>query len=264
VLLLPATATHLLNESLLQAADALMIDLEEHVAPADKAEARAIAGAVAQGLAESGAIVLLRVNSSETQFASDLEDFPIAALSGLVLPKVDSPLQVEALALKARGIPIVPVIETPKGVLNAKSVAAHRSVAAMGFIADGYARSIGIAPEPMAMTWAAQEVVACAHAHQLQCWGLPGPYLSDDASLMQRSYRMAAALGFTGAFCANDQVVGLANQCFSPNEAQVDWARRFLHAEQEALNLGLSFTSFQGQAVDETGLLHARRWLSLA
>ncbi|RYY95679.1 MAG: hypothetical protein EOO24_22435, partial [Comamonadaceae bacterium] len=97
LLFLPATSTHLLAKAAQRGADALIVDLEDAIPPARKTEARAMAASAVAELA--GKLPLLaRVNADAHLLRGDLEALPLALLQGVMLPKVESPEQVVALA----------------------------------------------------------------------------------------------------------------------------------------------------------------------
>ena len=98
LLFLPATADHLLAKATERGADALVIDLEDAIPPDRKAAARPMAQAAVRQLAERDATVVLRINSDPALWQEDLRGMPVEALSAIMLPKVESLDQVEALA----------------------------------------------------------------------------------------------------------------------------------------------------------------------
>ena len=134
LLFLPATADHLLPKATERGADALVVDLEDAIPPDRKAEARPMARAAVAQLAARGAKVLLRVNSEPALWQQDLQDMPLQHLAAVMLPKVETPAQLEAFAQAlADGAasgghsppPIAALLETPRGVLAAAQVAAQ-------------------------------------------------------------------------------------------------------------------------------------------
>jgi hypothetical protein len=82
--------------------------------------------------------------------------------------------------------PIAALIETPRGVLEAGTIASHSALCALGFGSEDYAGALGVPAEPAALTWPAQQVLTCAHAHGLQCWGLAAS-IAENAPLTQHA-----------------------------------------------------------------------------
>ena len=270
LLFLPATADHLLAKATERGADALVIDLEDAIPPERKAAARPMAQAAVRQLAERGATVVLRVNSDPALWQEDLRGMPEEALSAIMLPKVESLDQVEALAkaliqMRAeQAPPIAALIETPRGVLAAATIASHRALCALGFGSEDYAGALGVPAEPAALTWPAQQVLTCAHAHGLQCWGLAASIAEvDDMVGFARAVDAGRAMGFTGSVCIHPRQVPVVNRGFSPSEQELAWAQRVLAADQAARAQGLGAILLDGRMLDKPIVDRARRWLGL-
>jgi citrate lyase subunit beta/citryl-CoA lyase len=270
LLFLPATADHLVAKATERGADALVIDLEDAIPPDRKAAARPMAQAAVRKLAERGATVVLRVNSDPALWQEDLRGMPVEALSAIMLPKVESLDQVEALAkaliqMRAeQAPPIAALIETPRGVLAAATIASHSALCALGFGSEDYAGALGVPAEPAALTWPAQQVLTCAHAHGLQCWGLAASIAEvDDMVGFARAVDAGRAMGFTGSVCIHPRQVTVVNRGFSPSEQELAWAQRVLAADQAARAQGLGAILLDGRMLDKPIVDRARRWLGL-
>ncbi len=270
LLFLPATAEHLLAKATERGADALVIDLEDAIPPDRKAAARPMAQAAVRQLAERGATVVLRVNSDPALWQEDLRGMPVEALSAIMLPKVESLDQVEALAkaliqMRAeQAPPIAALIETPRGVVAAATIASHSALCALGFGSEDYAGALGVPAEPAALTWPAQQVLTCAHAHGLHCWGLAASIAEvDDMLGFARAVDAGRAMGFTGSVCIHPRQVPVVNRGFSPSEQELAWAQRVLAADQAAREQGLGAILLDGRMLDKPIVDRARRWLGL-
>lgn len=270
LLFLPATAEHLLAKATERGADALVIDLEDAIPPERKAAARPMARAAVRQLAERGAQVVLRVNSDPVLWQEDLRDMPLEALAAIMLPKVESLHQVQALAtaldraIGEQAPPIAALVETPRGVLAAASIASHGALCALGFGSEDYAGALGVPAEPAALTWPAQQVLTCAHAYGLQCWGLAASIAEvDDMVSFARAVGSARAMGFTGSVCIHPRQVPVVNQGFSPSEQELAWAQRVVAADQAARAQGLGALLLDGRMLDKPIVDRARRWLGL-
>lgn len=270
LLFLPATAEHLLAKATERGADALVIDLEDAIPPERKAAARPMAQAAVRQLADRGATVVLRVNSNPALWQEDLRGMPVEALSAIMLPKVESLDQVEALAKSLAQMggeqapPIAALIETPRGVLAAATIAGHSALCALGFGSEDYAGALGVPAEPAALTWPAQQVLTCAHAYGLQCWGLAASIADvDDMVGFARAVDAGRAMGFTGSVCIHPRQVPVVNQGFSPSEQELAWAQRVMAADQAARAQGLGAILLDGRMLDKPIVDRARRWLGL-
>lgn len=270
LLFLPATAEHLLAKATDRGADALVIDLEDAIPPERKAAARPMAQAAVQQLADRGATVVLRVNSDPELWQEDLRGMPLQALSAIMLPKVEFLDQVDALAAALIHLcgeqppPIAALIETPSGVLAAATIASHSALCALGFGSEDYAGALGVPADPAALTWPAQQVLTCAHAYGLQCWGLAASIADvDDMVSFGRAVNSARAMGFTGSVCIHPRQVPVVNQGFSPSEQERAWAQRVMAANQTARAQGLGAILLDGRMLDKPIVDRARRWLGL-
>ena len=295
LLFIPATSTALLPKATQRGADALIIDLEDAIPFEQKPQARPLAANAIRSLAERGATVLLRLNSEPELWRQDLEQQPLHLLAGVMLPKVESFDQIEALAVvlsalalgdtthsyqtshisqtsngseasrsSRSGVPITIQIETPRGVLNAAAICAHPALAAVGFGAEDYSAALAVPPTPSALAWPAQQVITCAHAFGLPCWGLAASIAQiDDPATYAVSVGEARAMGFTGTVCIHPNQVQLANQGFSPSAAELAWAQRVVEADRNARAEGIGAILLDGRMIDRPIVERARRWLEI-
>ena len=269
LLFLPATAEHMLDKAPQRGADALIVDLEDSVAPERKVEARPMARAAVRSLASRGAAVLLRVNSAPAMWRLDLQDMPCQDLAAVMLPKVEAPQQVEALAQAlaeqsgGRAPPVVALLETPRGVLAAADVARHPALVALGFGAEDYAAALGVAPGPLALAWPGQQVITAAHAFGLQCWGLADSIAEvQDMVAFEKAVLMGRAMGFTGSVCIHPRQVPVVNGGFSPSADELRWAAQVVAADEAAAAAGLGAVLLDGRMIDRPIVERARRWLA--
>jgi citrate lyase subunit beta/citryl-CoA lyase len=268
LLFLPATSPQLLPKSTERGADALIVDLEDAVPPARKAEARPMATAALRDLAARGAELLLRVNAEQTLWEEDIAAIPPGIALTVMLPKVESAAQVEALAtaLAARGqdAAIAALVETPRGVLEAARIAtASPRLCALGFGAEDYAAAIGLAPAPVSLSVPAQMVGVAAHAHGLAFWGLAGSVAETaDMDAFGALVRLSRQLGFTGTVCIHPRQVPVANEGFGPTPEEIAWAGRVVAAAEEARARGQGAVLLDGRMIDRPIEDRARRWLA--
>jgi citrate lyase beta subunit len=253
LLFVPGNRPERFAKAVASGADAVIIDLEDSVPPAERAGARL---AVGSWLSESHAYV--RVNPAGTRdFDLDLEMLSSAAgLVALVLPKAEAPEDIDA-ALRGVGtnVPVVALIESAAGLAAAASVAAHHAVALLAFGNLDFAADCGMTVEsPMELELLparAQLVCVCRAA------GLPGPIdgvtpqVNDDDALGV-DVRRAVRLGYAGKLCIHPRQVPLVVRAFAPSADQVSWAQRVLGAVSDGVAV------VDGAMVDRPVLLRAR------
>lgn len=273
VLYVPGSNPKALAKARALPCDALILDLEDSVAPESKPAARA---AVVSALADGGFApreVLVRVNARGTEwFAADLGALARAGADGVVLPKVESPEGVREAAnlLAASGapasFPLWLTIETPRGVLAAADLAAaHPSVAGLVAGTSDLARELRArhlpGREPLLFSLSA--IVLAARAHGLAA--LDGVHLAlDDAAGFEAACRQGRDLGFDGKTLVHPRTIETANRVFAPDQAEVAAARRVLAAWGTARAEGRGVTVVDGRLVEELHAAEAERVVGLA
>lgn len=273
VLYMPGSNARALEKARTLPADGLILDLEDAVAPAAKAEARAL---VLAALAAGGfgpRETVLRVNGPATPWGA--EDLAAAARSGadaVLLPKVESAAEVRAAerALEAAGAPeplrLWCMIETPRGVLAAAEIAAATPRLAClvagtsDLVKDLRARHTPGRAEVLASL---SLVLLAARAHGLAA--LDGVHLdlSDDAGF-EASCRQGRDLGFDGKTLVHPRTIDAANRIFAPSPEEVAAARRVIAAHADAERSGSGVVVVDGRLVEALHVEAARRTVALA
>jgi citrate lyase subunit beta/citryl-CoA lyase len=264
LLFLPATSPQLLAKAMERGADALVVDLEDSVPLARKAEARPLAAAALRDLAARGAALVLRVNADPALWAQDIAAIPPGIAVTVMLPKVEAAAQVAALAARlGPQATIAALVETPRGALEAPRIAAAPSLCALGFGAEDYAAAVGLAPAPVSLGVPAQMVGIAAHAHGLAFWGLAGSVAETaDMEAFGALVRLSRQIGFTGSVCIHPRQVPVVNEGFGPTPEEIAWARRVVAAAEEARGRGEGAILLDGRMIDRPIEDRARRWLA--
>jgi len=271
-LYVPGSNARALEKARAVAADAVILDLEDAVAPAAKEGARAQA---LGSLAADGwrAERILRVNGAGTPWHA--EDLAAAARSGadaVCLPKAESPEGVRAVAeaLARAGAPeslaLWVMIETPRGVLAAREIAA-----ATPRLACLVAGTTDLVKELRAVhTPGRAEVLTslsllllAARANGLAA--LDGVFLDlADAGGFEGACRQGRALGFDGKTLIHPSQLEPANRIFAPTAEELAAARRIVAAHAEAVANGRGVAVVDGKLVEALHVAEAERVLRLA
>ena len=274
----PGNRQRFLEKAKSSDADAVLLDLEDGVLPAEKAPARAM---VADVLSQEwhGPRRYVRVNAISTPwFKDDVETVVRPGIEGICLTKVQHPDEIKALssmlgALEGRkaispgSVRIVAAIESAKGLLNAAAVAASDSrIQALMFGAEDYALDLGLGAkregEAAELIYARSALVnAAAAAHLLSIDGV-FPNL-DDPQGLHRDTMQARRLGFTSKSTFNPRQIDLINRIFSPQPEEIEYARRVAKAFHEAEVRGDASVAVGGQLVDRPIVLRALRMLEI-
>ena len=227
VLFMPGSNARALDKARTLAADALILDLEDAVAPDMKGAARTQVLAAVRAGGYGRRELVIRVNAPGTPWAlDDLAAVADAGVAAVLLPKVESAETVTAaMAALGRTQTVWCMLETPRGILNAPSIAAASPrVAALvmgtsDLTKDLHARAT---PERVPLLTSLQLCVLAARAAGITA--LDGVHLdlNDDAGF-RAACRQAADFGFDGKTLIHPKQVAVANEIFAPTASDVDW-----------------------------------------
>jgi citrate lyase subunit beta / citryl-CoA lyase len=257
LLFVPGDRPDRFDKAATSGADAVVLDLEDAVAPARKDDARRHVLA----WLEAGHDAVVRINAVGTRWHGD----DVAALRGhgraVMLSKAEHPDRVAAVRdlLPAESV-IMPLIETAAGVLSASAICTVDAVVRPVFGHIDLAAQLGVSPDarPALITARGTLVLAAAAA------GCAPPVdgvttTIGDANLVTADTRYAAELGFTGKLCIHPSQIAPVHAALAPTEAELAWARDILAAATDG-----SATAYKGQMIDLPVLTRARRLVSLA
>ncbi|MCW2525123.1 MAG: CoA ester lyase [Frankiales bacterium] len=240
-------------EKALERADAVILDLEDAVAAADKDAGRA--ALLAHPIDPSRVIV--RVNGFATdEFEADLAALRKTGYTRVMLPKASSAPEIDAL----RGYDVIALCETAAGILAAPQIAAVDHVVALMWGAEDLVASLGGTSSRRedgeyrdVARFARSAVLLAAAANDTAA--IDSVYLDiADVAGLGAEARDAVAVGFAATACIHPSQVAVIREAYAPTPAQVEQARALLAAASGAHGV---FT-FEGQMVDEPVLRHAR------
>jgi citrate lyase subunit beta/citryl-CoA lyase len=272
VLFSPGDQPELCRKAPAAGADTTVFDLEDAVAPARKAEARAAVGDLLGDPAfdPAGVEVAVRVAADPDAAATDLdaliERSPIR-LDAVMLPKASvgtTNALVAALADRGLDVPILALVETATGVLDAREVAAADPVAALCFGAEDLAASLGATrtDEGTEVLYAREHVVVAARAAGVDAVDTVYTDLGD-ASGLRSDAAFAATLGYDGKMVVHPDQVSVVREAFAPDAEQVAWAKRVLAARDDA-EADRGVFAVDGEMIDAPLLTRAERILDRA
>jgi len=258
-------------------ADNVILDLEDAVAKAEKVATRALVVEALKRPRRGGAYV--RVNAFGTEFCyGDAVAVVGPGLDGIILPMVESRDQIVAFdwlvgalererGLPIGGVDIIPIIETGKGIANARRIAAAGTrVKRMAFGAGDYTLD-------MNMEWTLGESelehARAEMAVASRAAGLEAPIDTvwvhiNDLEGLTRSAKRARQLGFQGKMCIHPPQVALVNGAFTPTETEIAFARRVVTAFEKAEREGSSSIQLDGYFIDYPIVYKAQRTLDAA
>lgn len=273
VLYMPGSRPRALEKARRLPADALILDLEDAVAPAEKPRARELVVEAVRAGGFGGRRVLVRVNGPETVWgADDLAAACAAGPDGILLPKVETAGDVlaAAAALERHGAPegcgIWAMMETPRGVLNAGAIAgAHPRLAGFVLGTNDLVKDLGAehTPDRVALVAGLGLCLLAARAEGLVC--VDGVYNAfQDAEGLRAACLQGRAMGFDGKTLVHPDQIAVANAVFAPSEEDVALAGRQVAAFEAAEARGEGVAVVDGRIVENLHVVTARRLLARA
>lgn len=272
MLYVPVSAERFVAKAHERGADAIILDLEDAVAPAQKDAARARLPDAVAAAGQRGATIFVRINAEPERIRLDAEAACRAGAFGLFVPKAREPHTLTALADFVHGFErlmgrdpmvFVPMIEDPGAVLDARRIAtATPRVYGMITGSEDLATSLGAEPTPEVLHLPKLLVHYGAKAAGVFSFGLLRSVADyNDHAGIEASARAARSFGFDGATCVHPSVVPILNRAFSPTEQELDRARRLVAASEQAEAAGHGAFAFEGRMVDEPVVRRARALL---
>ncbi|HYW92379.1 MAG TPA: CoA ester lyase [Gammaproteobacteria bacterium] len=270
----PGSSEKMMARAAASDADLVFLDLEDSVAPAAKAGARAGVVEALNGLDWGGKTRAVRINNLETPYAyRDIIEVVEGAgesLGILIVPKIKSARDVwwvdvlltqmeQALGLTRR-IGLEVLIEEVEAMIDVENIArASERLEAVIFGPGDYSASQGIRVADIGGTsggypgdlwhYARNKIVIAARAAGIDA--IDGPYANfRDPDGYRREAGRAATLGFAGKWAIHPSQIALGNEVFSPTQEEVDRARRLCRAYAEAEEKGLGALAVDGIMVD--------------
>jgi citrate lyase subunit beta / citryl-CoA lyase len=254
-LFVPASRPERFAKALASAADCVILDLEDAVAPEQKAQARE---SLAQGLASFSQAqlqrTLVRINPADTAWHADdralLAVWSERGLAGAMVPKAASADDLKALA-SALGPAacLVPLVESLEGLDAVDALARAPQVVRLAFGHLDFQLDLGMRCTPDEPELGPVRLALVSASRRAQ---LPAPIDgvtvdTGDEPRLRADARRARAFGFGAKLCIHPAQAAPANEAFSPTAAELDWARRVVEAD--AAQPGRAF-SLDGKMVD--------------
>jgi malyl-CoA/(S)-citramalyl-CoA lyase len=286
----PGSRPAIFEKMATSAADVINLDLEDSVAPDDKAEARKNIIAAIGDIDWGTKTLSVRINGLDTPFwyrdVVDLLENASDRLDQIMIPKVGCAADIyavdalvssiEAAKGRRKRIALEVIIETAAGIAHVEEIAAASPrLQAMSLGAADFAASMGMQTTGIGGTqenyymvrdgqrywpdpwhWAQAAIVAACRTHGV----LPvdGPFgdFSDDEGFRAQALR-SATLGMVGKWAIHPKQVALANEVFTPSAAAVAEAREILAAMAEAQRTGQGAAVYKGRLVDLASIRQA-------
>ncbi len=248
-------------------ADVIVFDLEDAVAPERKAEAReSVRDVLTDPEFDPDCEVCIRVNPAGIAADDDLRGVDDGAdtIDSIMLPKTGSADDAETLARLLHEhdcrVPILALVETASGVLNAAEIAAVDETAALVFGAEDLSADIGATrtDEGTEVLYAREHVVLAASAHGVDAIDTVYTDFGDTEGLSTET-EFAIQLGYDGKMAIHPAQVAPINEAFTPDPERVKWAEAVLTAKVDAEEEGRGVFRVDGEMIDAPLIAQAER-----
>ena len=263
-LFVPGSRPERFAKALASGADAVVLDLEDAVAHADKAVARqAVAQWLTRATPTERARTAVRINDAASPWsADDLTALAEAGAVHLMLPKAESPEQAAAVRRAMPQVAVLALIESARGVAQVDAVGLAEGVSRLVFGTLDFALDLDmdIASDPSGLVYAASRIAIASRVA-----GLPAPVagvtpqLDDEARLLS-DLAWARLHGFGAKLCIHPRQVAPIHGALRPDDDALEWPGRVLAAE--AASPGAA--QLDGRMIDRPVVLQAQRTLALA
>ena len=264
VLYIPAANARAMEKARSLPADAIIFDLEDAVAPSEKAAARDLLSQAL--LSDYGARArIVRINGLDTQWAEgDARAFARGA-DAVLIPKVSRSADLDRVADLVPDTPLWAMMESAEGMLNAAEIAAHPRLAGMVMGTNDLAKELGarFRPDRLPMMAGLGLCLLAARAHRrVIVDGVFNAFKDDDG--LRAECEQGRDMGFDGKTLIHPAQLAVANAVFAPTEAEIDLARRQIAAFDEAKAQGKGVAVVDGRIVENLHVETARAALARA
>ncbi len=278
MLFLPGNNPNMLINGSCLGADAVIFDLEDAVAPAEKDAARILVRNTLRYMDFRGCEIIVRINSIDTPYwKPDLDAIAPHQPSLILLPKTGTADHVleadtylsaleEKLGLAPNTIGLMPLIETALGVENAFAIAsASTRVKALFLGAEDLTADLQCkrTKEGREIEYARTRLVVAARAAGVDVYDTPFTDVNDDEGIWVDA-RLAKSLGFTGKASISPRHVEVINAVFSPTQKEIDYAYEVMEAIALAKAQGKGAIALHGKMIDAPIVSRARQTIAAA
>jgi citrate lyase subunit beta/citryl-CoA lyase len=274
MLYVPASSQRFIAKAHERGADAIILDLEDSVAPSEKERARAGLGDAVSAVSRNNAKVFVRINSSDDMMLADAEAACRAGAFGLFVPKashsgvldrLDRHLQkIETAVGRHEKTMLVPMIEDPGGVLDARAIACATS-RVFGLITGSEDLATAMGAEPTSEVLRVPKILVhlAAKAAGVLSFGFVFSQTHfQDLEGIAKAAREARSFGFDGATCVHPSAIPILNEIFSPSVEEIDRANRMVATYEQSLAAGKGACVFEGKMIDVPMVARARALLA--
>ena len=258
LLFVPVGASKHLASAIRHRPDAVILDLEDAVAPDAKAAARGALRAAQSQLAAAGIDCVLRVNGGVRAMVEDLSAADHSLLRAVMVPKCENahPLR-NATDLTDGGLGLIALVESPAALQRLAEIAAVPQVVALMLGSEDYSAALGVDPNRGALDLVAAQLAVAAASRGLLPIGFPGSIANfRDLDLYARQIGRGRDFGMRAVAAIHPAQLPVIRSALAPTEAEVTWAAKVLAG---LLAGGDAVFALEGEMVDAPVIARARQ-----
>jgi len=265
-LYIPGSKERALQKAQTLPCDAILFDLEDAVTPEEKPAARALLAETLKTQTYGARARIVRINGLDTEWGqADIAAFRGMDIDALLIPKVSSIADLEAVATLIPDVPLWAMMETAQGMLNAGAIATHPRLAGMVMGTNDLAKELGarFRADRLPMQAGLGLCLLAAKAHGLTI--LDGVYNAfKDEDGLRFECEQGRDMGFDGKTLIHPAQLEIANAAFAPSEAEIAVARRQIAAFEAAKADGQGVAVVDGKIVENLHIVTATAILAKA
>ena len=267
VLYIPGSKQRALEKAKELDADAIIFDLEDAVAPDEKAAARNTLLRFLNDEDYGHRLRIVRINGLDTPWGRDdaVAFGALTAADAVLVPKVDRPADLDAVAAITGDKPLWAMMETAQGMLNAAAIAAHPRLQGMVMGTNDLAKELGsrFRPDRLPLMAGLGLCLLAAKAHGRLI--VDGVYTAfKDEVGLQAECTQGRDMGFDGKTLVHPAQLAIANAAFAPTDDEIALARRQIAAFNEAQRAGQGVAVVDGRIVENLHVVTAQATLARA
>ncbi len=277
MLFVPVNVPKFVEGAHARGSDAVILDLEDSVPPAEKATARTLIAAAAPKVAKSGADVVVRINRPLELAVRDIEAAVSPAICALILPKIDCAGHMRLLeelvetVEREKGMTVghtkfMALVETPAAFARVEEIAySSPRLVGLSLGSEDFAMEMGMPPATDTLSYPKQRLAIAAVAAGVMPMGIVGS-VADFADLegYRASARLARRYGFRGSACIHPNHVKILNEEFGAKPEEITWAHRVIAIYEQAKSEGRASIQLDGKMIDIPIVVRAERILAEA
>ncbi len=243
--------------------DVILFDLEDAVAPDAKVAARDTLNAALAAGGYGSRLRIVRINGLDTEWGK-ADAAAVAAMDcdAILLPKVNGPADVDALAALVPDLPIWAMMETPEGILQASEIAKHPRIAGFVLGTNDLAKDLNSRGRAALMMSLQLCLLAAKAAGIVALDGVYNAFKDEDG--LRAECAEGRDMGFDGKTLIHPAQVAITNQAFGPTADEIDLARRQIEAFDAAEAEGQGVAVVDGRIVENLHIVTARATLAKA